>query len=47
MGNETEPLLGDQFACHAADSVGLVLDAHKGSLKILDELVLPLGKLTG
>ena len=47
VGDKAEALLGDELTGYAADAVSLVLNAHKGSLKVLDELVLPLGKGSG
>ena len=47
MRDKTQPLFRDQFAGHTADSVSLVLNTHKSGLKILDELILPLGELAG
>ena len=47
MRHETESLLRDELSGHAANAVGLVLDADKGCLKTLDELVLTLDKQTG
>ena len=47
MGDKAQALLGDELSCNAADAVGLVLNAHKCSLKVLDELILPLGKGSG
>ena len=43
--NKTESLLRDEFAGHAAYSVGLVLDAHESRLKVLNELVQALSEL--
>ena len=44
---ETEPLLRDELAGHAAYAVGLVLNPHESCLKILDELILALSELAG
>ena len=46
MRNKTEALLRDEFAGHAAYSVGLVLDAYESRLKVLNELVLALSELS-
>ena len=42
--NEPEAFLRNQFSGHAAYSVCLVLYADKRSFKVLDKLVLTLGK---
>ena len=45
MRHTTKSLLGDELAGDAANSVGLVVNAHKGGLQVVDELALPLGKM--
>ena len=45
--HEAQALFGDELAGHAADAVGLVLDAHESTFQVLDELVLALGHLAG
>ncbi len=45
MGHGTETGLVDEFTGHAANSVGLVLDAHEGLLEVIDESNLTAGHL--
>ena len=47
MWHGPEPIFGDKLAGLTADTVGLVLDPYHGSLEMLYEFKLSLGKPSG